>query len=274
MAIMKTLTVGTETYTVRDPEAVSFEQPQTLELSQQQRARENIGAISEKEMVDKLCSGFTESGAVVTCQPVEGYPLDIAAEEGTIITHCGKNLIDPVKMKEACDSRTTLDGDVFTTNFANGGIHINIDMGYRKYYPKGTYTFTFIPLTDGAHASLFVYAKSNGATIVRNRVLDATNGFSYTFTVNEEFAPCLAGYLLDGVYGTYSYKLQLEVGSTATEYKPYNGNTYAAGESITALQGVNTIYADSGDVAVAGRNDPVAIINKLTSAILSLGGNV
>ena len=183
-----------------------------------------------------------EAGSTATEYAPYSNIRPISGHSAVKLTRCGKNLIDPVKMNEACDSRTTLDGDVFTTKFESGGIHINIGMGYRKYYPKGTYTFTFIPLTDGAHASLFVYAKSNGATIVRNRELNATNGFSYTFTANEEFAPCLAGYLLDGVYGTYSYKLQLEAGSTATEYEPYQGNTFT-------LDLGQTVYVGSLDWA-------------------------
>ena len=42
MAKMKTLTVGGQTYTVQDPEAVSF-MSQALTPQQQKQARENIG---------------------------------------------------------------------------------------------------------------------------------------------------------------------------------------------------------------------------------------
>lgn len=42
MVKMKTLTVGGQTYTVQDPEAVSFA-AQTLTPQQQKQARENIG---------------------------------------------------------------------------------------------------------------------------------------------------------------------------------------------------------------------------------------
>ena len=42
MAKMKTLTVGGQTYTVQDPEAVSFAS-QVLTPQQQRQARENIG---------------------------------------------------------------------------------------------------------------------------------------------------------------------------------------------------------------------------------------
>lgn len=55
-------------------------------------------------IVDKLCPDFTESGAVTTCEPVEGYPLEVVSTlapkpddsyHGVItLKHCGKNILD------------------------------------------------------------------------------------------------------------------------------------------------------------------------------------
>ena len=273
MAIMKTLTVGTETYTVRDPEAVSFEQPQGLTAVQQQIARENVGAVSVKEVADKLCPGFAESGAVVTCQPVEGYPLDITAEEGATVTRCGKNLIDPTEyMKQS--SATTLDRDVFTTEFTSGGSFVNA-WANAYAHPAGTYTVSVIPVTAEVSLSLFVYDHATGEQIARLMNV-GINGYKLKFTATAPFRITVCGPnpVTGGVYGTYSYKLQLEVGSTANAYEPYKGGAFASGEPIPAIPGVNTIYADKGNVTVTGKADPVAIINKLTDAILSLGGNV
>lgn len=44
--------------------------------------------------------------------------------------------------------------------------------------------------------------------------------------------------------------------------------------NIHAFPGVNALISDCGDTAVSGRADPVAIIDKLTNAIIALGGNV
>ena len=44
--------------------------------------------------------------------------------------------------------------------------------------------------------------------------------------------------------------------------------------NIHAYPGVNTLISDCGDTAVSGKADPVAIIEKLTNAIIALGGNV
>jgi len=43
---------------------------------------------------------------------------------------------------------------------------------------------------------------------------------------------------------------------------------------IPALPGVNYLYSDCGNTEVKGKADPVKIIDKLTNAILALGGNV
>lgn len=45
-------------------------------------------------------------------------------------------------------------------------------------------------------------------------------------------------------------------------------------QEILALSGVNTLYSDTGDTTVTGRTDPTAVIEKLTNAIIALGGNV
>ena len=96
---------------------------------------------------------------------------------------------------------------------------------------------------------------------------------------------------------------QLEVGSSGTSYEPYRseeftidlGQTVYGGsynwqtgvltdqdgvvtqveaQRIPALSGTNTIYSDTGDTTVTGRADPTAVIEKLKSAIIALGGNI
>lgn len=231
-------------------------------------------AWSSRHTVDTLCPTFTESGSVVGCEPVEGYPLTVTAEEGSTITRCGKNLINPSEYMAATkdeDERTTLDGDVFTTRFTSGGIHVNMRYSPCKSHSKGTYTFSFIPLTEGANAYAFVYAKSSGAMIAKKELLGSNP--SLTFTANEEFYVSLGG--INGSLGTYSYKLQLEAGTTATEYEPYReAETFAIGEPITAWQGVNTFYADTGDITITGKADPTAIIQDLCNKVNALSATV
>lgn len=68
--------------------------------------------------------------------------------------------------------------------------------------------------------------------------------------------------------------IQIEVGKTATTFEAYTAETFTPGDTIPALPGVNTIFADAGEVTVTGRANPATMIEKLTNAILSTGGNV
>jgi hypothetical protein len=43
---------------------------------------------------------------------------------------------------------------------------------------------------------------------------------------------------------------------------------------ILALSGTNTIYSDTGDTQVSGKADLRVTIEKLTNAIIALGGKV
>ncbi|MBQ3252164.1 MAG: hypothetical protein IJB02_02855 [Oscillospiraceae bacterium] len=45
-------------------------------------------------------------------------------------------------------------------------------------------------------------------------------------------------------------------------------------QEIFALSGVNTLYSDTGDTAVTGREAPASVFEKLTNAVIALGGNV
>lgn len=249
MAKMKTLTVSGQTYTVNDPEAVSFCTKQALTSLQQQIARENIGACTVEQTVDRLCPPFSEADTVVVCQPVEGSALaavsgilprqdgtgdpspdnirPISGHSSVKLTRCGKNLIDPaVYMKSA--GATTLDGDVFTTTITTGGAYVNRYDSAEGVHPAGTYTVSVIPVTEDVSLAIIVYDHATGDTIARKNNISAENGYTLTFTAN---APCrvtICGSMAThgGVYGTYSYKLQMEVGKTATAYEPYRGETF------------------------------------------------
>ena len=74
---MKTLTVNGQTYTVADPDAAHIDDTSVGDK-----------AWSSKNIVDKLCPAFEVSGAEVSCEPVEGYPLQVvshieAVQEGS-----------------------------------------------------------------------------------------------------------------------------------------------------------------------------------------------
>ena len=72
--------------------------------------------------------------------------------------------------------------------------------------------------------------------------------------------------------------LQLELGSTATYYEPYNSETFAIDSGkpveIVALEGVNSLFADNGAITVRCRLDAAAMYDYITNEIISLGADI
>ncbi len=230
-------------------------------------------AWSSKNIVDKLCPSFTESGAIVTCEPVEGYPLTVAADaEATTVTRCGKNLLEfknPYPVEYYSVSGTTPQKRT----------------GWEFILPPGTYTFSATKKNASVgDVYMYGYVVDSDNRCVSGKSLALVAGKTITNrTVNVTTGEKVM--LYDGVGEGQSvstvtklfnedYVVQCEAGNTATAFEPYIAETFNPGETIPALPGVNTIWAEKGEVTVAGRADPVAIINKLTNAIIALGGNV
>ena len=87
-------------------------------------------------------------------------------------------------------------------------------------------------------------------------------GKKYIFVYCEQYATDLEGFkeMIRGAQIVLGLKEPITVQLTPQE--------------ILALLGVNTIYSDTGDTTVTGRADPTAVIEKLTNAIVALGGTV
>ena len=91
------------------------------------------------------------------------------------------------------------------------------------------------------------------------------------------------------VFGEYNWKTGVFFDSDDTlfyyQYHEDTGEFEELGHTIGTLEthtvrnipahkGVNTLFSDNGITHVIGKADPVAIIDKLTKAIIALGGNV
>ena len=229
---------------------------------------------SSKNTVDKLCPAIEESGTIVSCQPVEGYPLTVQTEEGaTQIVRCGKNL---------------LPDDFVQGNYE--GVY------YMLYLPPGNYcvwaereegvTNGYVYLeksTDGGATwqaeDIGVVGKGSWNSTA-GYILAGTQKFRVAFTVtgdeNEKWA-LWAGASKQHL-GAIQY-IQIEMNAepgnpVKTAYEPYNGGIFAPREAIPALAGINTLRADIGNITVTGRADPNAVIENLTNAIIALGGNI
>ena len=205
-----------------------------------------------------------------TATPYEPYADAIEVYRG------GKNLFDEVAFFNKWGFEQQESGLWYGTLFG-GGIGAKPIFENSQHYP-GVFTVS----TFGYHAET-----GKNAITYQLKYTDGTStystGFPYETGPGYHSVSTDASKVVDTIYLTYGSAqaycylkdIQVEYGSTATPYEPFKGfDTFNVGDPVPALPGVNTIYANCGLVTVTGRADPVAIIDKLTNAILALGGNI
>ena len=245
MKEMKTITINGVTYTVADPDAATIDDSAV-----------GGAAWSGKNIVDRLCPSFTESGYVVTCEPVAGYPLTVTSTDTTsVVTRCGKNLFDKSESKMKAVSWINENGTPSSEYW-----------GYELILPPGTYT------THAEMASTYTegYLYGQVCTLDGNRIREwhpvwgtDLSGKTAVFDQWVKVIIYSAGATIavgankpTSIILFNRFDIQIEAGSAATAFEPYSGGTFAPGDSIPALAGINTIWAESGTVTVTGRADP------------------
>lgn len=209
---------------------------------------------SSKKLLDTLCPSFSVSGNPVTCHPVENYPLDVSLsftpkQEGTgdpspdnvrpitgydslSLTRCGKNL---------CPYGTQTFTTIYTESFG-------------RFVPAGTYTFsTTVTSDDTAHTTNLIYFFNTieNKEVVTKQINRNTRD-SITVDVPSPFDSIYLYASIglvqsDGKTATFS-DIQLELGSTPTDYEPYQPGTTATltlpetiyGGTVDAVTGVGS----------------------------------
>ena len=241
MKQMKTLTVNGITYAVTDPTAPRIDDTVLGDAPW-----------SAKKIVDTLCPGFTKTGSIVTCTPVAGYPLEVAAD--STVTRCGKNLFDKSESKLRPLSYKTTAGDMVEI------------FGFEFMLPPGTYVLKAQSKESAQQG--YVYGLTydiNGAYLGEwNAAWGADlTAKTKTFTnwarviIYDAINRPAAGASISHAWATFQkWDIQLEEGSTATAFEAYCGETFAPGETVPALPGINTLWAESGAITVTGRTDP------------------
>lgn len=263
---------------------------------------------SSKNTVDKLCPTFTESGSVVNCEPVEGYPLGVVSKivpeqsgDGTpspenVRPMTGRTAVTLSISNEtdektfSCDLGQTVYGGYL--NWQTGKLTINT----KKVMLRGVESWN--RLTNNPNGTVFS-SYDIGGFVLRSD----SNYIGHFFGVSSHFVK--STYALSGSSPGNSFYWSASDGNLRVVYGLPNGGTtvdefnqflaeqYANGtpveivaqiqnpttvqltpQEIIALSGVNTLYSDTGDTEVTGKSNPSAIIEKLTNAIISLGGNV
>ena len=194
-------------------------------------------AWSSKNTVDKLCPSFTESGAVAVCEPVEGYPLNVVSDinsdnPGSItLYHSGKNLIgfdDFSGITATSRTASCINGVhkvVYTGGVTTSYLVINGAIDYFKggYLPAGTYIFSVNQESRNGKTLSGCYATvdlEDGTTVN----LPAGKAVTLTMAGTVTGFRCSNTAIQEGTELTFT--LQIEVGSVATAYEPYRGQTY------------------------------------------------
>lgn len=159
--------------------------------------------------------------------------------------------------------------------------------------PNTVYTLSVDFAQTGSKATVGITVRnSSGATIGRSDTITDTNGrFSATFTSPEDGKIVIALFsnitatAITGTSCAYS-NFQIEVGSSATEYEPYKEPTTHTPNADGTVHGVTSLYPTTtlivdteGTIVDCGYNRDInkaftELEQKLTNAVISLGGNV
>lgn len=251
-------------------------------------AKVGADAWSSKNIVDKLCPAFTESGSVVTCTPLEGYPLEVVStinakadgkeHESIALTRCGKNLfhIDDFESENAnttwFSSNGTFGRECHTLSITSSNL-LSTAVVIPCKLPPGTYVFSVewvrVPSSWSSKPAAYAVVTLEDGTAV-NMKEGTPVTLNQAGTVTEIKSSSFA--LKKG--DVHVIRVQIEAGDTPTAYEPYQGKTYTAEPSeaaeeytwqnIPALPGINTLYSDCGHITVTGRKDLITLLQKFT----------
>lgn len=163
--------------------------------------------------------------------PNPEYPQDVDVVDSPVsVQATGKNLVrypyDGLPKQEAGLSVTAnADGSVTVIGTATRLVGIYLPGLWRAGATLKPGTYTFSAKGKVSNAPIYVSTKPIGAansaaTVIANTLLDAV-----TFTISEEVAYTAQLNVAPGSAVDFTFYPQIEVGTTATAYEPYNGKT-------------------------------------------------
>lgn len=206
-----------------------------------------VSGWSSKNIVEKLCPSFTESGEWATCNPIEGSYLNIetkfrpiipdgfapspdnretiGAWSGGTLYHGSKNLVD-LKAVE----------NIKQLNFTGSdGKPTNKYTGFAFSLPDGTYTFRGEYAVDSNHYVGVIVNSADGAFKSAASLIWGTAKPATTITIGDGDII----YIYNGISGNTvattqkmfknNVNIMVEAGNTSSPYVPYNGNEITVG---------------------------------------------
>ena len=220
----------------------------------------------------------------------------VADDTEIAVKSCGKNLFNNTYWDlDKHESDTISTGGVRYTRLEDGRLHLKgvaDTFSALNIFGDGTTQFSDF-LRDGATYCFSVHAEgtgSNGVLIGGQYTNNAgkseyimSNDERYIHTVNKSLnsykwlrIQVTAGTEVDCIVG-----IQIEVNNSVTDYEPYQEyttttTTIAEGAELTSVAPNMTIFTDNAGVVVETEynRDSNIVIEKLTQAIISLGGNI
>lgn len=194
---------------------------------------------SSKKIIETLCPPISESGNPVTCEPVAGYPLGVVArweptQAGTGEPYPaggGKNLFDiNGKLEKSSGSFTVKDDTITFTNFPAtdyfpfaGWVSVEANQDY------------IVSFSGKSLQSIYVYSDK----LFGDLVAQAGEKDKYVFNSGEHTRLLVGLYSLasrrTGTSETVS-RVQVEKGSTATAYAPYENIRPISGRDAVSVE--------------------------------------
>ena len=257
----------------------SYDTNRTFTITEKAKLRMNL-CVAEGQTVNITFKPHLAKGTATTT--FSSYISDLTT---VTVTRCGKNLIP----YPYYDTTKTLNGITFTVN-ADGSISFSgtstaqatFYFVYKAMNLKQGVTYTLSASGNysfGGSATIFIYDATQGQSAYISLLTTSSVTFTPTKDVNN--TSC---YLVIPVNRTVSgtLKIQLELGSTATEYELYKTPTEFTPAADGTVTGVKSLYPTttlitntSGVIIDAEYNRDInKAFAEMQQAILSMGGNV
>ena len=194
------------------------------------------------DLINKMCIPFTATDNFVTCLPVSDYPLGVISHIEPKQEGSGDPSPDNVRpivgWTEASLTRTG-------KNLFDQSAHLTNDETLNRWYyktlkmqPNTTYTMSCdIPTAGKDYVALFAFNSGGSADGATNQVYKER---PVQITTLDDGIIKIQYRKTSADYSVSWYKYQIELGETATEYAPYQGNQFTA-------QFGQTIYGGSYD---------------------------
>lgn len=192
--------------------------------------------------------------------PTPENPLPIYGWTGANVTRCGKNCFDVNSITVSNITFNTADGEATRS-------------GFFYHLPPGTYTFKCNSVTVYSYIYVNVF-NANGEYVNRYSLSTTSSGGWRTVTITINEGQYLAIYA-SSAQATLNpaFNLQIEIGSSATDYEPYNGTTYTIqlgdtyyGGTLDMTSGVMTV--DRKKIILTGADVPQGISTTYIGSII------